>query len=263
MLSAKRVLIAAGLTTFTLLPLAAAGADEQEKLQERLQRLEDKLEGSGISAVVRDLERIKQENRELRGEIEQLNHQLKRLEQRQHSLYKDLDNRLVEARQDRPADGRQETDHYTALSALQKDLEADKNAQGEQPKGEEEMYQEAFRLLSDGMFNQAREGFSQVLQHYPEGRYASNALYWIAETYYAEDNFAQATNYFKKVLEEHPNSNKAPDALLKLGYIAFEEDKLEESTAKLEKVKEQHPQTTAAELAQQRLSDIRRLRSKE
>lgn len=260
MLRIKYILLTAGFTTTALFPLAS-DAEERTELEERLEELEDKLEGRGFSEVVRDLQRIKEENRNLRGEIEEINHEIKRLEQRQHSLYKDLDDRLVEIRRSPPGQGTQDATQYTPLTALEEDLHlvGKDSDQGAQIGSEDELYQQAFELLSDGLFEQARDDLTLLLEHYPDGKYAANALYWIAETYYAENNYGEAADHFDKVLNEHPDSNKVPDALLKLGYIDFEEDKLEEAMEKLQRVKEEHPETTAAELAQQRISDIRQL----
>ncbi|MCG5548364.1 tol-pal system protein YbgF [Halorhodospira halochloris] len=263
MLSANRFIFAAGLALTLVLP-AGLSADEREQLEQRLEQLEDKLEGRGFSEVIRDLERIKQENRELRGDIEQLNHQLRRLEQRQHSLYEDLDDRIAELHRRPTREDKEAAPRHTPLASLEEDLHLnDDDEHPEQVGDESELYQQAFEKLSDGLFEQARDDFALVLEHFPEGRYAANALYWIAETYYAENDFEVAADYFEQILDDYAESDKAPDALLKLGYIAFEEDELEKAMAKLEQVRDEHPETTAAELAQQRISDIRRLMPEE
>lgn len=266
MLRSKRFLIGAGIFTAAL-PLQTLCAEEQPQIEQRVERLEDKLEGGGFAEVIRDLERIKEENRELRGEIEQLNHQVKRLEKRQHSLYEDLDDRLAEMRR-RSAPAQQTQKQATShapLPALQEELTLSGEESGptEQIADEEDIYQEAFNLISDGLFKQARDKLSLLLGHYPDGRYAANALYWIAETYYAASDLDQARDYFNQVVKEHSDSNKAPDALLKLGFIAFDQDNLEEAMTKLKKVNENHPETPAAELARQRMADIRRLMSED
>ncbi|MBK1734655.1 tol-pal system protein YbgF [Halorhodospira abdelmalekii] len=250
------------------MPLVGVAAASEEEAGESAS------ERHGLTALVRDLERIKQENRELRGELEGLEHQLRRLEQQQRSLYEDLDERIMELHaQDRPAASSppeaEPPAGWRPADGPVPDLEGPMGAHvpgaasGDETNAtevdERSLYQGAFERLSDGDFGAAREGFARVVEHFPEGRYAPNALYWIAETYYAEREFSAARERFKQVVIDHPESEKAGDALLKLGYVAFEEGDYDEALERLEQVRAAYPESTAAELAQRRIGEIRRL----
>ncbi len=235
------------IATLTAL-LALATPAVADDVEQRLDRLEDLLDGRGLAELVRDVERIKQENRELRGDVESLDRQVRRLQERQREHYADLDDRLRELQERGPA----EAPEQIPIPDLEDpDSEEDADAG--------ELYQAAFRQLGDGLYEDAREGFRDVLDADPDSDYAANAVYWIAETYYAERDFEAAGEYFERVIDEYGDSDKVPDARLKLGYIAFEEDRLEDARDKLEAVQEEHPDSTAANLAQQRVAEIRRL----
>ena len=245
--------IAAALAAGLLATAPAAAVD----LEDRLDRLEELLEGRGLAELVRDIERLKRENQELRGEVEQLTRQVRILEDRQRSHYADLDDRLqgIEAAPPVPEQEVVEEDEPA---------EPDRVAIPElTPSGEKaneaERYRTAFARLGDGLYEDAREEFQRLIDDFPDGAYAANARYWIAESYYADREFESAGEHFQMVLDDHPESDKVADAMLKLGFVAFEEGDIEQASAHLEKVREEHPDTTAASLAQQRLSEIRRL----
>ncbi len=208
--------------------------------------------GAGLSELIRDMERIKRENRELRGSIEQLQRQVKRLRERERSHYEDLDERLRRLSE-------QSADNGEASPAGD---EASGGGAGSGPEASER-YQAAFDELDQGRYEAAREGFRQVVEAYPDSEYASNAVYWIAETYYAERSFEAAAEQFQRLLEAYPDSNKVADAQLKLGYVAFEQDRLSLAKERLEKVRTEYPESTAASLAEQRLAQIRQLQPDE
>ncbi|GEM_PF-2128480 len=213
--------------------------------------------GRSQSDLIRDMERLKREYRELRGDVERLQREVKRLRERERSHYMDLDNRLQRLRQQGAETG---ADSGAASSA---GGEADA-ASGAQPEREAaELYQAAFDELDQGRYEAAREGLQQVVEAYPESEYASNAVYWIAETHYAERSFEAAAEQFQRLLETYPDSNKVADAQLKLGYVAFEQDRLQLAKERLEKVRTAYPESTAANLAEQRLAQIRQLRPDE
>ncbi|MFP4146443.1 MAG: tol-pal system protein YbgF [Halorhodospira sp.] len=247
MLPSRNKLSVPALIAVLMAPLAFPAGAEEADMEQRLDRLEERLEGRGLSELIRDMERVKGENRELRGAIERLERDLQRLQERQREHYADLDDRLQELRERAPEEGEEEA------SSSEEDEDETGNDHAEAA------YQAAFEELGEGRYEEAREGFEEMLEEYPESDFQANAVYWIAETYYAEQAFDRATEAFQRLLEKHPDSDKVPDAQLKLGYIAFEQDELTTARERLEGVVEEHPETTAANLAQQRLSEIRQL----
>lgn len=220
----------------------------------------------GLGELVRDLQRIKDENRELRGEIETLQRQLQKLQRRQREHYKDLDGRLQELRAQgtAPEGGAGSGGEQAAGQAGEIPIPELSEAEGSSDTpSEQALYERAFGKLNAGDYAQARAGLERLLERFPEGEYADNARYWIAETYYAESRLDQAAEHFERVLERHPDSGKAADAQLKLGYIAFKRGELETARKRLERVREQYPESTAAGLAEERLTQIRQTRTEQ
>ncbi|MBD3395681.1 MAG: tol-pal system protein YbgF [Chitinivibrionales bacterium] len=81
---------------------------------------------------------------------------------------------------------------------------------------EYEAYQNALRAFNSRTYDKAHKLFTELLEKYPSGTYASNAQYWIGECHYAQAKYADAIASFDKVLS-YAKSPKADDAQLKIG----------------------------------------------
>jgi tol-pal system protein YbgF len=120
------------------------------------------------------------------------------------------------------------------------------------------VYQEARAALGRREHAAAIAGFKHFLERWPSHDYADNAQYWLGESYYDQADFQTALVEFRAVVQRYPNGNKAPDALLKVGYCLA---KLGESAAAsdvLAQVAQIYPKTDAARLAQKRLDEAAR-----
>ncbi len=78
------------------------------------------------------------------------------------------------------------------------------------------LYEEAFANVKDSQYDQAENGFKLFLKQFPEHPLASNAQYWLGETYYVRGNYQQAAKVFAQGYQNFPKSTKAHDSLLKL-----------------------------------------------
>ena len=93
--------IGQGLAAVTLLAVAASPAWADRRTDERLQALEDRMErvdrlmqNNALLDLVTRMDAMQQELRELRGQNEELAHELETLKSRQRELYLDLDRRI-------------------------------------------------------------------------------------------------------------------------------------------------------------------------
>jgi tol-pal system protein YbgF len=229
------------------LPLAAAA---QQKVEDRLTRIERLLHSGALTEMVNQQEALRRTLQELQGEVELLRRDMAEIKQRQHDNYLDTDRRLrqLEAAGQRPAAA---TPPPAAGPDVQPSATPAPVASGDA--GEQADYQAAFALLKAGRYDQAATAFQEYVQRYPQGQYAANALYWLGESYYVVRDFDRALPQFQRVLSEHAASSKSPDALLKIGFIHHERGDTAKARELLEKVKADYPNTTAAALAEQRL----------
>ena len=76
-----------------------------------------------------------------------------------------------------------------------------------------------------------------------------NALYWRAETHYALRAYDQAQAEFEAVVNRYPHGSKAADALLKAGLCRLRSGNRREAESVFERVQREYPETVAARMA--------------
>jgi tol-pal system protein YbgF len=209
-------------------------------LELRLERAERILDAAALTEWVQSMDALTFELRQLRGRIESLEHELQSLRGRQRDQFRNMDERvslLEGGTWTPPAD---EVISGTGSSSL---LGAD----------EQRSYEDAFDRLMAGDYQTAIRRFERFLEAYPQGLFAANALYWLAEARYATGDFRAARQDFLALRERHPESDKRGDALLKIGFTEVELGNPEVATDILQEVVQTYPGTVLSRLAQERL----------
>lgn len=80
-----------------------------------------------------------------------------------------------------------------------------------------EHYNYAFRLLNQNQYEEAGKAFDSFTRKYPKDPLVGNAYYWEGESFYIKQDYASAADYFRQGFEALPEGPKAGDNLLKLG----------------------------------------------
>ena len=124
------------------------------------------------------------------------------------------------------------------------------------PEAEKAAYDQAFQSLKQLKYAESADQFSGFLRDYPNSELASNAQYWLGESYYVTRNYDYALESFQKLLSKYPDSSKGPDSLLKIGYTHYELKQWNRARAALKQVESQYPDTTLARLAASRLRSM-------
>jgi tol-pal system protein YbgF len=197
--------------------------------------------------LLRQLEELQAEVRQLRNNVEVQGHELEQLKGRQRALYDDLDKRLRDAERR----GSAATEPVTPASATAPDTPRVTTA----PQQKE--YDAAFELMKQGLYDRAVKAFRAFLARYPDSGLADNAQYWIAEGNYVLRNYKLALEEFTKVVNA-PQSPKAQDALLKIGYVHYELGAYDKARKTLTEVQERYPGTGVAKLAAVRLDKMKK-----
>jgi len=98
-------------------------------------------------------------------------------------------------------------------------------------------------------FDEAKQGFEQILERAPRHKLAANARYWLGEVAYSRYQFDHAVEQFQHVVDDYPKSAKLPDALLKIGKCRERQGRIEDALAIYDQVIERFPTSEAAALA--------------
>ena len=243
----------------------------QMSSDERLARLERQMSSQALGTLLMRIDQLQQEVQSLTGAVEEQNHAVKTMQQRQRDLYVDMDRRLrrIEVTGIQPVATASTPTPAVPTVSGDGTAAVDPSAQTQaatpaiaaiaiDPAEERKAYQQAFNMLKEGRYPMAIEAFQSFVAAYPEGNYADNAQYWLGEARYVSRDFTGAISEFHKVLEQHPDSSKMPDAMLKIGYARYELGEWELSKAVLNDVVQRYPNSTAARLSQKRLQRIKR-----
>ena len=265
-------------------PMPLTAEERIELLERRVQVLND---------VLFRLDRLQQEIQQLRGDVELQSNSMEGLKKRQRDLYLDVDRRLSQMASPKPPPAMPMAGQQVpmgegtmmqpgmaaggtppqALKASVPPVPAPATASQQpivpfttpptvaptpaDPALEQRIYQQAFDLLMQRRYDEAKQEFQQFLAQYPNGRLAANAQYWLAEASYVTRDFPTALVEFSKVIEGFPSSAKVSDALLKTGYIQYEQKEWVRARETLQGLVDNYPASTVARLAQKRLERMR------
>jgi tol-pal system protein YbgF len=122
---------------------------------------------------------------------------------------------------------------------------------------EEELYNRAKQAFDQGNSAQARRGFEEMIQRYPNSANADNAQFWIGETFFREKSYEKSILEYQKVIEKYPKGNKVPAALLKQGHAFLALGDKVNSRLIFEELARKFPQTAEAKAASDKLKEIR------
>jgi tol-pal system protein YbgF len=261
-------------------------------LEGRLSRLERILENQSGSDLVLQMQRLRTEMQDLRGMLESQKLEIDKLQRQQRDQYLDIDSRLGAVR---PADQSTVPNGSTVIANPRPTLPEgviDASGGGLAPETQESVdaavpvaaptpatpgsigvpslpapetvggnerdaYSEAFELLKDRKYDEAKIALSDLLRRYPQGQYTDNARYWLGETHYMQRDYVAALAEFERLIQLSPKNPKVPSAMLKMGYIQYDQKAFDQARASLEKVISDYPTSTEARLAKSRLERIK------
>lgn len=223
-----------------------------------------------------ELQLLRDEIRQMSGRIEELDHELGRLKQRQQEDYRDLDRRISpdpdagmaaggvgqEGGNTAPAlimppasdaapgtdaaSTPQSTRQNTPQSESRQDLSPaasvplvvtdDPDAPVADLRADREQYEAAYDLLRRRRMDESAQAFQAYVDQYPQGRFVANAYYWLGEIYLLQNKLDDAEQAFVTVKDNFSGDQKAEDAAYKLGRVYHLQGEDTQAKAVLESV---------------------------
>ncbi|MBI3775071.1 MAG: tol-pal system protein YbgF [Gammaproteobacteria bacterium] len=212
-------------------------------MEERVTKLESVLENRTLEEFAARIDAMQQDLQRLQGDAETVNHNIEDLKRKQRELYLDLDHRL------RTLETAQHSSNGSGGDIVPNAITASLD--------ERANYDAAFGTMRDGKYEQAIIELQSFLKKYPNSEHAANAQYWLGEAFYLQHRYDTALIAFEQVVTRYPASPKISDALLKLGLAQYELGVWDKSAQALKEVVTKFPNTSQAQLATQRLEQIR------
>jgi len=214
---------------------------ENKELRQRLQKIEKSIE---------DIEKQANINRaDLLAEMEDLKRQFQFLNQ----MLEDNISRVSKYMDKSGTTSRRPPSNSSYPDSVKADTTT-KN-RGEQIDAQK-LYDSSYLDISRGNYELARMGFQEFLKRFPESSLADNAQYWLAETYYAQEDYQQAISQFKTIISNYSGSDKSAAGLLKIGFSYLKLGDNANGKRYLNQVIDRFPYSEEAKVAQNRIANI-------
>lgn len=181
-----------------------------------------------LTELVLQVEQMKSEIASLRGQLEEQQAKVRRMEASQQDRYIDLDSRISAL--------------TLAIPVATETSEASPNVESTDSAllPAAEAYKSAMQLVRDKKFAEARIAFDEFTENYSGDALAVNAIYWAGEVSMVEGKLDVAEQRFRTVRDDHSDHSKAADASYKLAVVLDKSGKKSESKALLQEVISQY-----------------------
>lgn len=120
----------------------------------------------------------------------------------------------------------------------------------------QELYNMARSDYLRGNFQLAIESFSLYKDNFKESPLVDNALYWIGECYFSQQNYQEAISQFDELILSYPQGDKIAAAYLKKGISLMELEKDEEALAVFKTLISKFPLEEETKIAQQKIKEL-------
>lgn len=195
-------------------------------------RIDEKADKGSVIELANQIEQLRSEIASLRGQIEVLANDLANAQKRQQDFYIDLDKRIRALEPKKlTVDGREITIEQN----------------------EQRAFDAAMSMYKAGQYANAATAFNSFTLNYAASVFASQAHYWLGNSYYAQRDCKGTIAALQNLLKNFPDNNKAPDAMLNIAACQLELKDKKESRKTLEAVIAKFPGTEQAQAAKSRL----------
>lgn len=195
-------------------------------------RIDEKADKTSVLELSNQIEQVRGEIAGVRGQIEVLMNDLANAQKRQQDFYVDLDKRIRALEPKKlTVDGQE----VTIEQAEQRSFDA------------------AMAMYKAGQYANAVTAFNSFTLNYAGSVFASQAHYWLGNSYYAQRDCKGTISALQNLLKNFPENSKAPDAMLNIASCQLELKDKKESRKTLEAVIAHFPGTDAAKAAKVRL----------
>lgn len=182
------------------------------------------------------IEQLRGELANFRGQQEQFTRSLSDMQVRQKDIVQGVEERL---RQFEPAKVSVDGADFSAQPQEKGDFEA------------------ALAVFRKGDFAPAQAAFTDFLRRFPASGYAPSALFWLGNAQYAVRDYAGAIASFRDLLTRAPEHSRAPEAVLSIANCQIELKDTRAARKTLEDLMKAYPKSEAAGAAKERLTRLR------
>ena len=143
---------------------------------------------------------LEKEIQTLLSQLEEINYKLNRIEDTQQLRYVDLDKRIHELEGILLVQEEIEGTNIDELDPLAGLIEEDDAS------NEFELWSDSLQLIEDGRFAESSEKLRYLILSFPEGNFIGDALFWLGEIYFLQENYIDSSDSFNELKKIGINS---------------------------------------------------------
>lgn len=212
--------------------------DLNAKIDPLVARTDAKADTKSLLNLGSEIERLRAEVAELRGQIELLSNDIGNAQRRQRDLYADVDQRL------------------RALEAKSAEAAAADSRQAELAASEQRAFDDALAQFKSANYAGAIQSLQAFLQRYPDSVYLPQAYFWLGSSHFAQLDCANAMPAYQTVVTRFASSPRAADALLNIASCQLDRKDKGAARETLDSLIKRYPNSPAAGTARERLAEI-------
>ena len=188
-------------------------------------------------------DKLTRENRELLGQLEELKKYTEELKKQNDGLSESLKT------------------YYKELNARLQKVEP-QNIEVEGVKGlvypgEKEVYDAALKNFQSGDLTLANKSLNEFINRYPNNPYSPLAMYWLANTQYAQKEYKAGIATAQSLIKRYPEHPRVAETLSTIANCQIESGQKSEARKTLDSITKNYPNTKAAENAAATLSKLK------
>lgn len=120
----------------------------------------------------------------------------------------------------------------------------------------QEIYNMAYADYLKGNFSLAIDGFKIYLDNFAQSPFADNALYWIGECYFSQNEYEEAISRYNQLILNYPLGDKVPAAYLHKGISLMELGHDEEALSVFKLMVSKYPLEEETKIAQEKIKEL-------
>ncbi|WP_024930873.1 YbgF trimerization domain-containing protein [Methylophilus sp. OH31] len=221
----------------------------QQSLDRRVQSLEALINGKGLLDMQNQLEQMRQDVAQLKGDLELVTHQLEDMRTKQGAAYTDLDTRVrkLETLAQSVSSGQLPVSSSNGNGGSAADAKADVSQQ------EANAFAEAESLNQAGKYKEAFNAYDAFLKSHAGSKLVPDALYGMGYTQFALKSYKSSAATQQKFLDSYAAHALAPNAMLSLANSQIQLGQIPAAKKTLKDLIAAYPSAEVTPSAQKRL----------
>lgn len=217
----------------------------QQSLDRRVQSLEALINGKGLLDMQNQLEQIRQDVAQLKGDLEVVTHQLEDMRTKQSASYTDLDTRVrkLETLAQSVTSGQMPVSSTNGSGDTKSDVSQQESS----------AFAEAESLNQAGKYKEAFNAYDAFLKSYSGSKLAPDALYGMGYTQFALKSYKSSAATQQKFLDSYATHALAPNAMLNLANSQIQLGQIPAAKKTLKDLIAAYPSAEVTPSAQKRL----------